>query len=39
MARNKIQDLRDHLFEVIEKIQDGDPKMDLEKAQTTLSTT
>ena len=32
MARNKIQDLRDHLFEVIEKLQDGD--MQIETAKT-----
>lgn len=32
MARNKIQDLRNHLFEAIEKLQDGD--MDIKTAQT-----
>jgi len=32
MARNKIEDLRNHLFEVIEMLKDGD--IDLEKAQT-----
>jgi len=32
MARNKIEDLRNHLFEVIEMLKDGD--IDIEKAQT-----
>lgn len=32
MPRNKITDLRNHLFEVIEKLQDGD--MDIETAKT-----
>lgn len=32
MARNKIEDLRNHLFEVIEALKDGDIEMD--KAQT-----
>jgi hypothetical protein len=32
MARNKIQDLRNHLFEAIEKLQEGD--MDIKTAQT-----
>lgn len=26
MARNKLSDLRDHLFEMIEEIKDADPK-------------
>lgn len=34
MAKNKINDLRDHLFEVIEKLQEGDESMSIEKAQT-----
>jgi hypothetical protein len=34
MARNKIQDLRDHLFETIEMLKDGDEKMPVEKAKT-----
>ena len=34
MARNKIEDLRNHLFETIEKLKDGDKGMDMEKAQT-----
>lgn len=34
MAKNKINDLRDHLFEVIEKLQEGDENMSIEKAQT-----
>lgn len=33
MARNKINDLRDHLFETIEMLKDGDKKMDLDKAK------
>jgi hypothetical protein len=32
MARNKIEDLRNHLFEVIEKLQDGE--IDIETAKT-----
>jgi hypothetical protein len=32
MARNKITDLRDHLFEVLERLKDGD--IDIETAQT-----
>lgn len=32
MARNKIEDLRNHLFEVIESLKDGD--MEIEKAKT-----
>jgi hypothetical protein len=32
--RNKIEDLRNHLFEVIEMLKDGDKKMDLDKAKT-----
>jgi hypothetical protein len=33
MARNKITDLRDHLFEVIEKLKEGDDTMPIERAQ------
>lgn len=32
MARNKITDLRDHLFEVLERLKDGE--IDIETAQT-----
>jgi hypothetical protein len=34
MARNKIQDLRDHLFETIEQLKEGDNKMPIERAKT-----
>lgn len=35
MARNKINDLRNHLFEVIEMLKDDEPNsMTLEKAET-----
>jgi hypothetical protein len=34
MARNKIQDLRNHLFEAIEKLQEGDGSMDIQTAKT-----
>ncbi len=34
MAHNKISDLRDHLFEVIERLKDDEDKsMDLDKAR------
>jgi hypothetical protein len=33
MAKNKIQDLRDHLFEVIEELKDPESKMSIEKAK------
>ena len=34
MAKNKIQDLRNHLFEVIELLKDGDvPDFTIEKAK------
>jgi len=35
MAKNKIQDLRDHLFETIELLKDNDPKtsISIEKAK------
>jgi len=32
MARNKITDLRDHLFEVLERLKDGE--IEIETAQT-----
>ncbi|ASK91083.1 hypothetical protein KWH04_00990 [Xanthomonas campestris pv. trichodesmae] len=32
--KNKIEDLRDHLFEVIEALKDADNPMDLERAKT-----
>ena len=31
--KNKVSDLRNHLFEVIEMLKDGDPRMDIEKAK------
>ena len=34
MARNKISDLRDHLFETIEALKDPDRPMELERART-----
>ena len=34
MARNKIQDLRDHLFETIERLKDDEKPLDLERART-----
>ena len=34
MARNKISDLRDHLFETIEALKDPDKPMELERART-----
>lgn len=34
MPRNKITDLRNHLFEAIENLLDPDSSMDVEKAQT-----
>lgn len=33
MAKNKIQDLRNHLFETIELLKDDDAKMPVEKAK------
>jgi len=33
MAKNKIQDLRDHLFETIENLKDDDSKMTIERAK------
>jgi len=34
MAKNKISDLRDHLFETIEALKDKDTPMDLDRAKT-----
>jgi hypothetical protein len=37
MARNKINDLRNHLFEVIEMLKDDEPNsMTIEKAETIV---
>lgn len=33
MAKNKIQDLRDHLFETIELLKDDDSKMTIDRAK------
>ena len=33
MAKNKINDLRDHLFETLESLKDPDKPMDLERAR------
>lgn len=33
MARNKIQDLRNHLFETLERLKDDDNPMDLDRAR------
>ena len=33
MARNKIQDLRDHLFETIERLKDDEANMPVQKAK------
>ncbi len=34
MARNKIDDLRDHLFETLEALKDPDKPMELDRART-----
>jgi hypothetical protein len=34
MAKNKISDLRDHLFETLEALKDADKPMDIERART-----
>jgi|SRR5579872_780427 len=34
MARNKLADLKDHLFETIEQLKDPDKPMDLARART-----
>jgi hypothetical protein len=33
MARNKMEDLRDHLFEVIEQLKDEEKPMDIDRAK------
>jgi hypothetical protein len=33
MAKNKLQDLRDHLFAAIEQLEDPDSQMSIEKAK------
>jgi hypothetical protein len=33
MARNKIDDLRDHLFDTIERLKDEEAPMDIERAK------
>lgn len=33
MAKNKIQDLRDHLFETLEQLKDADSGMTIERAK------
>lgn len=33
MAKNKISDLRDHLFETLEALKDRDQPMDIERAK------
>ena len=37
MARNKINDLRDHLFETLERLKDGDIDIETAKAITDVS--
>jgi len=37
MPRNKITDLRNHLFEAIESLLDPESNMDVEKAQTVAN--
>jgi hypothetical protein len=39
MARNKIEHLRDHLFEVIEMLKDGDMEIEKAKAITDVAQT
>lgn len=34
MAKNKISDLRDHLFETLEALKDKDQPMEIERART-----
>ena len=38
MAKNKITDLRDHLFETIEALRDEDKPMDLDRARAICQT-
>jgi hypothetical protein len=33
MAKNKISDLRDHLFETLEALKDGEKPMDIDRAK------
>lgn len=33
MARNKMEDLRDHLFETIERLKDEDEPMEIDRAK------
>lgn len=37
MPRNKIDDLRNHLFETLEMLKDPDAPMDLDRAKTIAS--
>ena len=37
MARNKIEDLRDHLFEIIEMLKENDMELDKAKAIADIS--
>ena len=37
MARNKINDLRDHLFETLERLKDGDIDIETARAITDVS--
>jgi hypothetical protein len=37
MAKNKISDLRDHLFETLEALKDPDKPMEIERARTISS--
>jgi hypothetical protein len=39
MPRNKIEDLRNHLFEAIEKLQEGEMQLDTAKAINDISKT
>lgn len=38
MAKNKLSDLRDHLFETIEKLKDKDDPMDINRAKAIANT-
>jgi hypothetical protein len=37
MPKNKIEDLRNHLFATLEKLQDDEDPMDLDRAKTIAS--
>lgn len=39
MARNKINDLRDHLFEALERLKDGEIDIETAKAMSEVSQT